>query len=133
MNDGPIFSALEAKTMTLTQTASGCSPAWQVGDIPAETTQFKWTATGSTDNGQWTFTNHVLLFSSLTTNTTQTIVLSRDLYVYHDGATQLGKFRTGVQFDNAHSFSATIEALDASNNVIGTVSGSFSKPDCESD
>lgn len=113
--------------LTFTQTASGCSPAWQVGNIPASATTIRLTMSGNTDNGGGPFSNEIRNFP-MGSSSSAVIDLTRDLTINHNGS---GGFTTAVQFSNAHSFSATIEAIDSGSNVVAEIAGtSWSKIDC---
>jgi hypothetical protein len=139
------------QALTFSSLQAGCSPRWQLGNIPANTTSFRLTCSGSHRGG--TFSNVVFTIPIGTNSGTNdhkitgptnngfslTIVhYGASLEVgYPAGASVPGYFRTItrlgiVSYGIEHTFTANIEALDASNNVIGTINNtSWIKDDCD--
>jgi hypothetical protein len=128
-------AAPQALTFSALQT--GCSPRWQLGNIPANTTSLRLTASGSHRGG--TFSNVVFIIPIGTNSGTNDHKItgptdnSYNLTIVHYGASLEvgspagssvpGYFRTITRNDIysyslEHTFTANIEALDASNNVI---------------
>ena len=139
------------QALTFSSLQAGCSPRWQLGNIPANTTSFRLTCSGSHRGG--TFSNVVFIIPIGTNSGTNDHKITGptdngyNLTIVHYGASLEvgspagssvpGYFRTitrqGITSWNFHhTFTANIEALDASNNVIGIInSTSWIKDDCD--
>lgn len=135
------FSALEV----------GCTPRWQLGDIPVNTTSLRLTCSGSHRGG--TFSNVVFIMPINTNSGTNAHKITGptdnnyNLTIEHYGASLPvgshpaasvpGYFRTitrssTLSYNFDHTLTANIEALDASNNVIGIINNtSWIKDDCD--
>ena len=153
-NDGPIYSVLNGKALTfstLQAGQAGCSPRFQLGNIPAGTTSFRLTCSGSHSGG--TFSNVVFIIPIGTNSGTNDHKITgptdtnRSLTIVHygaslevgspAGASVPGYFRTitrvGIySYALEHTFTTNIEALDSSNNVIDTINNtSWIKDNCD--
>ena len=137
--------------LTFTSLVAGCSPRWQLGNIPANTTSLRLTASGSHRGG--TFSSVVFTIPIGTNSDTNTHKITGptdnaySLTIVHYGASLpaspaagssipgyfLTITRNGItSFNVEHTFTADVEALDASSNVIGIInSTSWIKDDCD--
>ena len=137
--------------MTFSSLQAGCGPRWQLGNIPANTTSLRLTCSGEHRGG--TFSNVVFIIPIGTNSGTNDHKItgptnnSFNLTIVHYGASLEvgspagasipGYFRTITRNDiysyaMEHTFTANIEALDSSNNVVGTINNtSWIKDDCD--
>jgi hypothetical protein len=144
----PTSSPPAPQALTFSALQAGCDPRWQLGNIPANTTSLRLTSSGSHRGGA--FSNIVSTFP-IDTNSTQIITgptnNSWSIHISHfgaslpggsaPGASIRGYFDTGTRegsnfWNTEHNFTARIEALDVSNNVIGIINNtSWIKDDCD--
>jgi len=139
------------QALTFSALATGCGPRWQLGNIPANTASLRLTASGSHRGG--TFSNVMFIIPIDTNSGTNAHKItgptnnSYNLTIEHygaslpspsaPGASAPGYFRTITRndiysYNMEHTFTANIEALDASNNVIGIINNtSWIKDDCD--
>ncbi len=139
------------QALTFTSLVAGCSPRWQLGNIPANTTSLRLICSGSHRGGTFSNVEFTIPIGTNSGDNTHKITGPTDniynLTIVHYGSSLPaspaagssipGYFRTitrnGItSFFVEHTFTADIEALDASSNVIGIInSTSWIKDDCD--
>ena len=137
----------DPQALTFSTLQSGCNPRWQLGNISANTTSFRLTCSGEHRGGIF---SNVVFIIPIGTNSTQTITgptnNAYSIRILHYGASLPAGSASGAsiggyfdtetwresQYAIHHTFTANIEALDASNNVVGTINNtSWIKDDCD--
>ena len=140
----------DPQALTFSSLEAGCNPRWQLGNIPANTTSLRLTCSGEHRGG--TFSNVVFIIPIGTnsgTNDHKITGPTNNVYsirILHYGASLPAGSASGAAisgyFDTAtwsssewnlhHTFTTNIEALDSSNNVVGTINNtSWIKDDCD--